>query len=383
MGRPLTTMAVLAAVVLHGGCATDESRGREGASPETVRRAIRPDHFPAGRPYSFGMRVGDTVYLSGQLGRNLETGTQPDGVAEQTRQAMENIGAVLAADGLGHEHLVKCHVYLASMDDYAGMNQMYGSFFTGRYPARTTVEIAGMPSGAAVQIACVAYADVSGISVVRPPEGALPGALGPYSPAVWAGDTLYLSGMGGQNPADGRVDDRVPAQVTQTLANIQTTLTSAGLGPEHVVSTHVYLTTPDAGEGFAEAFAAPFPAGTAPQPNLVFLPRLPGGIKAELTFVAARRTDNRVYAHAVSEPGSDVDAQARAVFERLRAAVEEGGLVWGDVALVQVYLADLADMQAVNAVFREWFPDQPPARSVVQTRLPGESRVQIGLVAAR
>ena len=96
---------------------------------------------------------------------------------------MDGIGAVLKAASLGYEHLVKCQVYLADMDDYAAMNEAYGSYFTGRVPARTTVQAAGLPSGAGVEIGCIGYADLAGISVVRPPAGALPAPLGPYSPA--------------------------------------------------------------------------------------------------------------------------------------------------------------------------------------------------------
>ena len=105
----------------------------------------------------------------------------------QARQAMDGVGAVLKAAGLGYQHLVKCHVYLANMDDYAAMNAVYGSYFTDRVPARTTVQAAALPAGAGIQIACIGYADLAGISVVRPPPGSLPAPLGPYSPAVWAG----------------------------------------------------------------------------------------------------------------------------------------------------------------------------------------------------
>ena len=71
--------------------------------------------------------------------------------------------------------------------------------------------------------------------MVRPPAGSLPAPLGPYSPAVWAGDTLYLSGMGGQDPATKTVGESVEAQATQTIANITTTLKAAGLGTSDVV----------------------------------------------------------------------------------------------------------------------------------------------------
>ena len=163
----------------------------------------------------------------------------------QARQAMDGVGAVLKAAGLGYEHLVKCHVYLANMDDYAAMNAAYGSYFTDRVPARTTVQAAALPAGAGVQIACIGYADLARISVVRPPAGSLPAPLGPYSPAVWAGDTLYVSGMGGQDPATKTVGETVEAQVTQTVANITTTLKAAGLGVSDVAWAQGYATRLD------------------------------------------------------------------------------------------------------------------------------------------
>lgn len=394
-----TTAAVMTALLVQLACAGNDapspsssaagspSGASTSAEPAAARarRVIRPAGFPTDRPYSYGVRVGDTVFLAGQLGRHPETGAQPDGIEAQTRQAMENVGAILKADGLGHAHLVKCHVYLASMDDYAGMNKVYGSFFTERVPARTTVEAAAVPGGAAVEIACVAHADLAGISVVRPPEGSLPAPLGPYSAGVWAGDTLYLSGMGGQNPADRSVAPRVPAQVTQTLANIGTTLTAAGLGFADVTSTTAYITTPSEMDGFDEAFAAPFGTGPVPPVSLIYLPRLPGPIKAELTFVAARQGGDRLYAQAVTAPeaGPGVDAQARAIMNRLQEAVRTRGLAWTDVAHVQVYLADLADMPAMDAVYRELFPTDPPARTTIQAQLPGDARVQVGLSAMR
>jgi 2-iminobutanoate/2-iminopropanoate deaminase len=393
-----TTVALMAALLVQAACAGNDapsSSSSAAGSPTPVstaaesaaaggRRVIRPSGFPD-RPYSYGVRVGDTVFLSGQLGRHPETGAQPDGIEAQTRQAMENIGAILKADGLGFEHLVKCHVYLASMDDYAGMNKVYGSFFTERVPARTTVEADAVPAGAAVEIACVAHADLAGISVVRPPDGSLPAPLGPYSAAVWAGDTLYLSGMGGQNPADRQVAERVPAQVTQTLANIGTTLTAAGLGFADVVSSTAYITAPSEMDGFEPAFAAPFGTGTVPPVSVIHLPRLPGPIKAELTFVAARQRGTGLYAQVVSAPeaGPGVDAQARAVMTTLQEAVRAQGLAWADVAHVQVYLADLADMPAMDAVYRDLFPQDAPARTTIQAQLPGAARVQVSLTAVR
>ncbi len=371
-------------------------------STPSTRRVIRPAGAPAGRPYAPGVMVGRTLYISGQLGLP-GTGAAPADLKAQTRQAMEGVGNVLKAAGLGYEHLVKCQVYLADMDDYAAMNEAYASFFTDCVPARTTVQAAALPSGAGVEIGCIGYADLGGISVVRPPAGALPAPLGPYSPAVWAGDTLYLSGMGGQDPATKSVAESVGAQVSQTLSNIRTTLVAAGLGFGDVVSTQAYLTRLDEAGQVLPAFAAEFEAaGNLPPRGLVGLPRLPGPIKAELTFVAARPSVQRAplgssgHLHGLTvgstlyvspeeapDAGPGIDAQARAAFAALRGTLLDAGLGWPDVVSVTVYLTDIAELPQVNALFTEYFPTDPPARVTIGVQPQGRERIRVGLIAAR
>lgn len=369
------------------------------AQPAAPRRVIRPDGAPTDRPYSPGVLVGKTLYISGQLGLPGAGPTSAD-LKAQTRQAMDGIGAVARAAGLGYEHLVKCQVYLANMDDYAAMNEVYGSYFKDRVPARTTVQAAALPAGAGVEIGCIAYADPAGISVVRPQAGSLPAPLGPYSPAVWAGDTLYVSGMGGQDPATRTVGESVEAQVRQTVANITTTLTAAGLASSDVVWTQAYATR---GDEAAAVEAALSRASDAPR-GLVVVPRLPGPIRTELTFVATRPTPSRrqfglvgssnppikgarsqdvAYVDAIVAPGGDVTTEARDVFRRLGLLLQQGGLALRDVATVTVYLSDLADMPAMNAVFKEIFPSDPPARVTIQVQAQDKERIRVGLIAAR
>ena len=372
MRRPMRAAAAVPLAVALGAVAI------LAAPASAQRRVIRPEGAPADRPYSPGVLVGRTLYVSGQLGLP-GAGPTPATMDVQARQAMDGVGAVLKAAGLGYEHLVKCHVYLANMDDYAAMNAAYGSYFKDRVPARTTVQAVALPAGAGVQIACIAYADLAGISVVRPPAGSLPAPLGPYSPAVWAGDTLYVSGMGGQDPATKAVGESVEAQVTQTLANITTTLKAAGLGLSDVVWAQGYGTELTEAKALEATLAR---AVTSPRGMLV-LPRLPGPIRAELTFVAARRKAAAAYADAVTAPGATVEEQARQALARLKASLTQQGASWADVALVTVYLSDIADLPGLNRVFAETFPQDPPARVTIQVRPQGQERVRIGLVAGR
>ena len=374
----------LLTVALAGG-APEQPATQAPEGTRAPRRVITAGRVSPKQPFSPGVLAGATLYLSGQPGRDPSMTEPGVGIRAQTRHAMENIGAVLGAAGMGYANLVKCHVYLASMDDYAGMNEAYGRFFSGRVPARTTVQAAGLPHGADVVIACVAYADLSRISVVQPPKGSLPSPLGPYSAGVWAGDTLYLSGMGGQFP-DGRPTPAgLGPQVRQTLINIGTTLQAAGLAFSDVISGEAYLTAPEEAAEFPEAYASSFAPKSAPPQLIVFLPRLPGNIKAEMTLVAARRAGDLLYARAESgeDAGSDFEAQYRAVLRRQEATLRAAGLGWADVTDVQVYLRDLGHMDRLDSIFRETFPQDPPARTTIQVLSGGTQQVQSSFVAVK
>src|SRR5918993_114246 len=129
---------------------------QQAAAPSGSRSVVAANLMTPNQAYSPGILAGKTLYLAGQLGRNPETQQLPPGIREQTRHAMDSIGAVLRAAQMTHQNLVKCHVYLGSMDDYAGMNETYRGYFPARVPARTTIEAAGLRQGAAVEISCVA-----------------------------------------------------------------------------------------------------------------------------------------------------------------------------------------------------------------------------------
>jgi 2-iminobutanoate/2-iminopropanoate deaminase len=396
--------SLLSLCLVHVTLGADTPASQAPQASSSARRVVAPPGVPVAGSYSAGVQAGRRLFLSGQLGRDPKTGELLPGIREQTRQAMQNIGAVLGAAGMDFRHLVKCHVYLASMDDYVGMNETYARFFSGRVPARTTVEAAGLPRDAAVEIGCIAYGELAGISVVEPPTGTLPTPLGPYSAGVWAGDTLYLSGMGGQFPEGRRLPDPLRDQVRQALVNIRTTLTAAQLGAADVVSSLTYFTGADLAVEGAADYDAMFPSMVPPPRTTLVLPRLPGAIKTEITFVAVKPTVTRqlirdgktagargvlagdlLYTRAESakEAGPDIETQARATFARLRDTVQEAGLRWSDVLHVNVYLADLADFAAMDRVFRATFEKDPPARTTIRVQAGEGTRIQLSLVAVK
>jgi len=125
-------------------------------SKEIVRTEAAPAPFQ-GAPYSQAIVAGDRVFVSGQLalkpgGKEISGGT----IEEQTEQVLANLGAILEEAGSGLDRLVKTTVYLQNLDDFQGMNSVYAEHVGAQPPARATVEVARLPSGALVEIDAVA-----------------------------------------------------------------------------------------------------------------------------------------------------------------------------------------------------------------------------------
>jgi len=108
-------------------------------------------------PYSQAIKAGGMVFCSGQIPIDPTTGNFiSDAVAEQTEQVLKNLGEVLKAAGSGLEEVVKTTVFLADMNDFAEMNEVYSRFFSQNKPARATVQAARLPRDARVEIECIA-----------------------------------------------------------------------------------------------------------------------------------------------------------------------------------------------------------------------------------
>jgi len=121
---------------------------------------IRTESAPApfqGAPYNQAIRVGDLVFVAGQLGLAPDETTIAGDAAAQTEQVMRNLAAILDAAGTGLDKLVKTTVFLQHLEDFAAMNEVYARHVGDRPPARSTVEVAKLPSGALVEIEAVAH----------------------------------------------------------------------------------------------------------------------------------------------------------------------------------------------------------------------------------
>ncbi len=109
-------------------------------------------------PYSHAIRVGDFLYTSGQIPLDPATGQLVEGnIARQTERVLENVKILLSDQGLAFSDVVKTTVFMTNLGDFGGMNEVYARYFREPFPARSTVQIAGLPKGAAVEIEIVAH----------------------------------------------------------------------------------------------------------------------------------------------------------------------------------------------------------------------------------
>lgn len=125
------------------------------------KSVVRTENAPApfqGAPYSQGIVFGELVFVAGQLGIDPATGEVVEGgIGPQTERVMENLRAILEEAGSGLDKVLKTSIFLVDLGDFAAMNEVYASFLTEPFPARATVQIGALPSGARVEIEAVAH----------------------------------------------------------------------------------------------------------------------------------------------------------------------------------------------------------------------------------
>ena len=152
------TLALLGSLVL-AGCSISASRGSDGArAPRTAEPEFLTPYGAPQYPFSPAVRVGDVLYLSGQIGTDSTGRLVPGGIAAEARQTMENIRDVLARTGSSLDRVVKCTVMMADMAEWPAMNAVYATYFPRNKPARSALGANGLALGARVEIECIAVA---------------------------------------------------------------------------------------------------------------------------------------------------------------------------------------------------------------------------------
>lgn len=251
------------------------------------RQVVHPAGWiKAPNPYSYGIRSGDTLHLSGLLSRNgRDNSTVPGGIKVQTKTAMDNAGEILKAGGMTWADVVAARVYITDTAQFQDMNAAYRAYFTETPPARATVRAGLMSPDALVEIALVAVKGVPREAVNTPNADGSPALANPnLSAAIRVGNRLFLSGMLG-NEANNKGD--AAGQTRAALARIARTLKTAGFDWKDVVDGSVYITDMKmfnaVNEAYREVFTAGFPARAAVQTGLMSPDAL-----VEIMFTAQR-----------------------------------------------------------------------------------------------
>jgi reactive intermediate/imine deaminase len=237
------------------------------AVPKGAERVvILPEGWkPSPNPYSYAIKTGQTLFLSGLVARNGKDNTFVDGnVASQTATVLDNAGELLKAAGMTHANVVSSRIYLTDLEPFQEMNGVYRKYFTAGPPARATVK-AGL-AGAQARVEITLVASSAPKEVVSDGRAANPN----LSAAIRVGSKLYVSGMLG-NTAETKGD--AGAQTRETLSRIRKALEAGGCTPADVVDSLVYLTDLQnyaaMNDAYRPFFERDFPARATVQSGLV------------------------------------------------------------------------------------------------------------------
>lgn len=123
-----------------------------------MKRVIQIPGAPAPiGPYSQAVLIDNTLYVSGQIPINPLSGSLvQSSIADSTRQIMDNICSLLKEAGMTVDNLIKCSIFMTDLNEFAAMNEVYGSYFKSTYPARETVQVGKLPMNASIEISCIA-----------------------------------------------------------------------------------------------------------------------------------------------------------------------------------------------------------------------------------
>jgi 2-iminobutanoate/2-iminopropanoate deaminase len=262
-----------------------------------------------------------------------------------------------------------------------------------------------LPARAPLFLLTLATVQAANIRAVIPKSGVPP--IGPYTPGVFAGEYLYVSGQGAKKP-DGQMPTGFEDRVRQTLENVKTVVEAAGLTMKNVVYTQVYLNDIQQFQAMNRVYAEYFP-DTPPARATLGVAQLPGGTPVEINAVAVRNASEKkavaIGGHSTGEPVSQgmltkdrlfisairgkatasPEEQVDSALNGLKAVVEAAGLKMDNVVFVNPYLTSQIPVKVMNDLYAKRFEfGNTPARATIEvTSLPEDSQIEFTGVAAR
>lgn len=323
-------------------------------------------------------------------------------IAAQTADVFAQLKGILEASGSSMGQLCSVNVAVRSASDFAAMNEAYRAVFASAPearvnsdapPARTTI-VAWMPSNTKIEITATALPNGARRETLQPAKwGKNPR---PYSYIVKTDDLVFFSGLISRRGVDDvAVPGTVRTQMNTILDNAATLLETAGLTFGDIVAARVYLTSPYDFEEMNEVYGQTF-ATNAPARATAVVDLMSPDASVEVTFIASQRPKTVIGGAAAGIPASeavqagprvwlsgvmgdtakhpkDFAAQTRDIFSRMQHTMNLAGVKYSDVVDTTVYLRDWSEWPKIDAVYREIFPTNAPARNSTAARLVVES----------
>jgi enamine deaminase RidA (YjgF/YER057c/UK114 family) len=368
---------------------------------------------PSTAPFSPAVKAGNLIYVSGTLATDEKSVISGD-IQAQTKRALDNLGVVLKAAGVGFANVVSTQVYLKNPADVQPMNAIYRARWPKDPPARTTVVVDDfVRPNALIEINMIAARNGVARKAIVPAGWAAPSE--PLSYGVRAGDTLFVSGLTSRNGKDHSVvAGDVKVQTKAVMDNIGAVLKAADMdfadaavGRVCVVDSKIFQDMNSVYRTFYQkdlparatlrarfenaqdlvqismvavkgaarqpVAGAPTADGTPARPNPNYSAGLAVGGRMYITGMTGSTPDN----------ASDMKAQTREALTRMSRTLKAGGFEPSDVVDVNVYISDAAKFEAMNEGYREIFAKDLPARTTVQAGNVGTALVEIVMTAAR
>jgi reactive intermediate/imine deaminase len=368
-----------------------------------------------GLPFSPAVKAGGLIYVAGSLATDAQGQVIKGDIKAQTRQVLENHAATLKAAGSSLANAASVMVYLRSASDFAGMNEVYRTYWPKDPPARTTVIVTApfvLPDGL-VEISMVAVPAGGERIVVHPSDWIQ--SPNPYSYGIKSGNTLFLSGLISRNGKDNSVvKGDITMQTKTVLDNGAAILKAAGMGFGDVVSARVFITDAAAFQDMNTAYRTYFPAAPPARATVKAGLNAPDYL-VEITMVAVKdasraaiatptadgtaptpnpnlssaiRVGNRLYLSGIlgntATNKTDVKAQTAETMARIGRTLKAAGFEWQDVVDSVVYLPDTSRFADMNAAYREVLTKDFPARATIGLGLMNaDGQVEIMMTAVK
>jgi len=365
-------------------------------------------------PFSGAVKAAGLIYVAGTIGPASGSVANGD-IKAQTKQTLDNISATLKTAGSSLANAASVMVYLRNASDFAGMNEVYATYWPHDPPTRTTVVVT-QPLAVAdglIEISMVAVPAGGERVVVHPSDWIK--SPNPYSYGIRTGNTLFLSGLVSRNGKDNStIKGDITAQTKMVLDNGAAILKAADMSYADVVSSRIFLTDEAAFQAMNTAYRTYFP--TMPPARATVKSGLSSpDYLVEITMVAvndasrkaittpnadgtagtanpnlssAIQVGNRVYVAGITGNTAankgDVKAQTAEVLARVGRTLKAAGFDWPNVVDGVVYLPDMSKFQDMNAAYREVFTKDFPARATIGTGLMGaDAAVEIMFTAVK